>query len=125
MIKKNYLQFIFIAGCIIISGFLIVSNVLAQGEGPIYEGPVTRGLGEHETRLIDFLKTIENFLYYFAMGLALIMIVISGIMYITAQSDDEKIKKAKKTLVSGIIGTAIVLAAGFIIDAIISVITNI
>lgn len=101
--------------------------IFAQYGVPIVDEPDPGdiGLGSHGTRLRDFLETINHLLYYIALGIALIVITVSGIMYMTAGADEAKATKAKKTLLYGIIGAAIVLAAGFIMDAIIEITSGI
>ncbi len=72
------------------------------------------------TLYVDKLKCILGnigiVLYVIAGGVALIVILIGGITYMTAGGEDEKIKKAKKILINGLIGAAVVLCAGFILD---------
>jgi len=57
---------------------------------------------------------IITWLLYFAGILAFIFLVISGITYITASGDPDKIKKAQAGLVSAIIGI-IIISLSFVI----------
>lgn len=72
------------------------------------------------TSYVDKLECILNniaiVLYVVAGGIALIIILIGGITYMTAGGKEDSISKAKKIITNGLIGTAIVLCAGFILD---------
>ena len=61
------------------------------------------------------LTKIQRFMFFIAAGLAIIVIVWAGIMYMVA-GGEEKATKAKKTLLYGLIGAAIVFSSGFIIN---------
>ena len=62
-------------------------------------------------KIIDFLKII-------VIPLATIMIIISGIQYLTSAGNEERASRAKKTMFYTVIGVAIVLAVDFIVDLI-------
>ena len=66
----------------------------------------------------SILKAITSLLVKIAIPLGTIMIIISGIQYMTAGGNEEKVTKAKKTIFYTIIGVAIVIAANFIMDLI-------
>lgn len=68
--------------------------------------------------LCTLISDIAYILQIFGIALALIVIVVSGIQYMTAGGDQEKVTKAKKTLTYGLVGVAIVFAAYFIIQLI-------
>ena len=58
---------------------------------------------------------ISRFLFFIASGLAVIVIVWAGIMYMVA-GGEEKATKAKKMLFYGLLGAAVVFGSGFIIN---------
>ena len=62
-------------------------------------------------KIIDFLKIIT-------IPLATIMIIISGIQYLTSAGNEERASKAKKTMLYTVIGLAVVLAVDFIVGLI-------
>lgn len=62
---------------------------------------------------------ISRLLFFIAGGLAILIIIWAGIMYMTAAGDETRAKKAKQILLYGIIGTAIVAASGYIIAMIV------
>ncbi len=70
--------------------------------------------------IIDILNNVANWLYVIGFAVALIVIIIGGISYMTAGGDEEKQKKSKKTIITGLIGAAIILLAGVILDTIVS-----
>lgn len=72
---------------------------------------------KHNT-IVEILGAITSLLVIIAISLGVIMIIWAGIQYMTAGGSEEKIAKAKKTILYTIIGVAIVLAADFIIDII-------
>lgn len=84
---------------------------------PITAVAIQRGawnLGSIEALLDD----VANWLYIIGFAVALIMIIIGGISYMTSGGNEDKQAKAKKTIVTGLIGAAIILLAGIILDTI-------
>jgi hypothetical protein len=69
-------------------------------------------------RIIDFLAKDVLF------PLAVLMIVIGGVMFLTAAGDPGRIGTAKKILTSVVIGLVIIFLAWLIVDTIIMFITN-
>ena len=66
----------------------------------------------------DFAKIVENFLLWIlsvAGVLTLFMLVLGGIMYMTAGGDEQKVATAKKVVTWTIIGLALILASYSII----------
>ncbi len=59
------------------------------------------------TKFVELMK----YVFIFAIVLAVIMMIWGGISYMTASGDDEKIKTAKKRIIWGVIGAAIVIGA--------------
>lgn len=55
-------------------------------------------------------------------GLAVLVIIIGGFAYLTAGGSEDRIGKAKKIIVNGLVGAAIIIGSGFIIGALIEVI---
>ena len=85
---------------------LIASAQIDVGLGPVQEevGYSTRDL---RSVVGSIIKTVLGFLGV----VAIIIILIGGFKWMTAGGSDEKVGEAKKWLISGIIGIAIILAA--------------
>lgn len=81
-------------------------------------------IGPSAAKLCQLLVNIRNILWYIGWFLALIVIMIAGIMYMTAGGKQEQVDKAKKWLLYGIIGAAIILASGFILNIIKDLLTG-
>lgn len=59
----------------------------------------------------DIIKNIVNWIAGIAALISALIIVIAGVMWATAGGDEEKQGKARKMLISGIVGLIIALAA--------------
>ncbi len=62
----------------------------------------------------DVVKVIENFRDWFARIIAVLGVVVilyAAFLYMTAGGDEEKVAKAKKTLMAGVIGVALAIIA--------------
>ncbi|MBP9827671.1 Ig-like domain-containing protein [Patescibacteria group bacterium] len=70
----------------------------------------TAGLGTGRS-LPQIIGTIINVFLGFLGVIFLILVIYSGFLWMTAGGDDEKVNRAKQTLIRGAIGLAIVLSA--------------
>lgn len=66
----------------------------------------------------DRIEQIARFLIIVGVILAVIFIIWGGITYMFAGGDDEKVKTAKSRIINGIIGAAVVLAVGVILQTV-------
>jgi len=73
-------------------------------------------LTSYVDKLKCILTNIAVVMYVIAGGLAVVVMIIGGITYMTAGGNEDNINKAKKIITNGLIGAAIVLCAGFILD---------
>lgn len=80
--------------------------------------PIT--LGEVE----ELIGTIANFLIIVGAVIAVIFIILAGLKYVTAGSDSGKVEEAKAMLKNGVIGAAIVLGIGVIMQTIAMLVTR-
>ncbi|PIR42103.1 MAG: hypothetical protein COV30_00155 [Candidatus Yanofskybacteria bacterium CG10_big_fil_rev_8_21_14_0_10_37_15] len=85
---------------------------------PIGGTPVS--LSEIENRI----RQIAQFVIVISVILAVIFIIWGGIAYMTAGGDDTKAKTAKTRIWNGVIGAAIVLAVGVILQTLASLISR-
>ena len=69
-----------------------------------------------ETNLIASIGNIADWIFYILIAVAVLMIVIAGIEYVTAQGDPEKIKSAGQKVLYALIGIIVAaLAKGLVI----------
>ncbi len=66
--------------------------------------------------LEDTVKTIINVVIYVIGLIAVVMIILGGISYTTSQGDAGKVKKAKDTILYGIIGLVVAILAYAIVN---------
>lgn len=65
------------------------------------------------------LASATNVIAYIAGAAAIIIIIISGIRYMTAAGDSSKIQSARSTLINALIGLAVIVLAKAIITFVI------
>ncbi len=70
------------------------------------------------------VESIFNWFFVIAGILCIAIIIWAGITYATAGGDEEKVEKAKKRLIYGIIGVAVIIAAFAITQFIYSAISQ-
>lgn len=73
------------------------------------------GTGLPNSGVSTILDNVSKFVISLIAGLAVLMIVVSGIMYITAGGDSGKAEKAKEWLIASIVGLVIALLAFVIV----------
>ncbi len=71
----------------------------------------------------EIIDAVTGLLKVIAIGVGMIMIVWSGIMVMTAAGSEEKVTKAKKTLIWTVIGVAIVIAVDFIVGLLLEILS--
>jgi len=82
------------------------------------------GYGEYGTKLLNLIDKIAQLVGAVGIGIALIIIIVGGISYMTAGDDETKVGKARKFITAGLIGVAIVLAADFLICFVAEILEN-
>lgn len=80
---------------------------------------IVRG-GWSLSNITGIINTAANWLYVIGFAVALIVIIIGGISYMTAGGNEDRQKTAKKTIITGLVGAAIILLAGIILDTLAS-----
>ena len=70
------------------------------------------------------ITKIAQFLIVISVIIAVIFIIWGGIMYMAARGDDTKVEDAKKTIYRGIIGAAVVLGVGVILQTVAGLVTR-
>jgi cytochrome bd-type quinol oxidase subunit 2 len=98
---------------------LVPSTVLAQGRADICEGvaltggtcdPSASGASVEST-----IRTVINLLSLIVGVVAVIMIIIGGLKYITSAGDSANVSSAKNTILYAVIGLVIVALAQVIV----------
>jgi hypothetical protein len=113
---KNLFSSLIIATLLIFPSLALASSTPASGIDTDKMDAQTRALvnaaGISETTSLAFIiATIIQVLLGFLGIIFLILTIVSGFKWMTAQGNDDEIKKAKKTLTNAIIGLVVVLAA--------------
>lgn len=68
-----------------------------------------------EATICNILQVVKNIVAAIGLAIAVIIIIVGGIKYMTAGGDEEKTSSAKKAIINGIIGLIIVIGALFIL----------
>lgn len=76
-----------------------------------------RSVGE----LFNLFISILGWVFSFAVVLAILLIIWGGVTYMTAGGDDTKIGNAKKRIIWGLVGVAIIIGAWAIIYIVASI----
>lgn len=95
---------------IIIFLLLISFFIPVSVEGVRIENPL-----EYET-FQELLSRLIDFIFYLAVGIAPIMIIVAGFHFITAAGEPEKINTAKKIILWTLIGLIIVFSAKGLVE---------
>lgn len=101
----------------------VLTPVLALAALPTPTPPVT-GTGITLVEIEALLNRIAKFLIVVSIIIAVIFIVWGGILYMAARGDEGKVETAKSTIYNGIIGAAVVLGVGVILQTLAGVITR-
>lgn len=95
---------------------LLPSPIFASGQ---CDGLSAVGGSCSPTDLPDRLDTVINALFLVAGAIAVLIIVVGGIRYITSTGDSKRIQAAKDTILYAVIGLVIVILARAIIGFVI------
>jgi len=104
---------------LVLVAFLVALPILAQGIDVGLE-PLQNEVGYSTRDLRAVIGSIIKTVLGFLGVVAIIIILIGGFKWMTAGGSEEKVGEAKKWLISGIIGLAIILAAYAITTFVIS-----
>ncbi len=85
--------------------FVAAPAVLAEGETGKEAGPGSIG------ELITLIENIAAWFQNIVLVIAIIMIMYAGFLWITSGGSEDKIASARKTLLWGLVGIAVVLFA--------------
>ena len=86
--------------------------------------PPTAGEALDLDEIEDIVKRIAQFLIIVSVIVAVIFIIWGGVMYMAARGNEEQATAAKTTIFNGIIGAAVVLGVGVILQTLAGLITR-
>jgi Type IV secretion system pilin len=87
------------------------------------QGTAPGGYGSAPTSLTDLVGNIEKLMGLVFGGIAVVMFVIAGILFLTAQGDPEKVQSARSAFIWGVAGVIVGLIAFSIVAIVSSVIS--
>ncbi|MDO8600592.1 MAG: TrbC/VirB2 family protein [bacterium] len=85
---------------------------------------VTNPLGDDVTSFADVLENIADEVTTIAPYIAVVFVIVAGLQFLFAGESEEKIRKAKQTLWWTLIGTAILVGASLLTDAVINTVRD-
>ena len=110
------------AECVLDEGGKKICQYIGYGEDVSKELSLPSAI-EPDVRVT--IIRIINYILSFLAIIGVIMIIIGGLTWATAGGNEEKVGKAKKTILSAVIGLAVVLLAWVIVNYIITIIQTI
>lgn len=112
------LSFVFLAS-FVLSTAMPLSIAIATPADQINNGVSSVG-GGNSVSLGQNIANITNILLFLAGAIAVIMIVIGGIRYITSNGEQANLKSAKDTILYSVIGLIVTIIAYAIVNFTIS-----
>ena len=86
--------------------------------------PPTAGQALTLDEIENLIKRVAQFLIVVSVIIAVIFIIWGGVMYMAARGNEDAVGKAKTTIFNGIIGAAVVLGVGVILQTLAGLITR-
>lgn len=81
------------------------------------QGGVNKVGGDNNTTdLTTFITNIINIMLFIAGAVAVIMIIIGGIRYVTSNGDQAQVKSAKDTILYSVVGLVVAILAFAIVN---------
>lgn len=121
---KNIILSVSIGLSILVTGPFVTQTVYAACPGNnagTAKDQVLNGIGDtgsdcSGSGVTDFISKVVSILSYVVGVAAIIVIILSGLRYITAAGDSAKITSAKNTLIYALIGIAVAALAQFLVN---------
>lgn len=92
------------------------SEGLCRGTGGVWSKDGCVSANANNNDLQSLIKTIVNVLIFLGAAVAVIMIVIGGMRYVTSGGDQNSVKTAKNTILYAIIGLIVMILAYAAVD---------
>lgn len=70
----------------------------------------------------DLVVKVADLVAKVALPIAALFIIIAGLMFVMARGNEDTLKKAKKTLLWAVLGTAIIVGARYLAEAIVELV---
>ncbi len=124
MFKINKIKILAIAFLVLLLGPVFLSPVLAQPDIGIEFAENLDLVAANEEDPRDMAVIIIKYLITFLGLIAVGVILYGGFIWMTAAGNDDRLAKAKKIIVAGVIGLIIILAAFAIVNFIVTMTDN-
>ena len=114
-------------------GFVALAPAAATVNAQVCTGKATDCIGngvkksggdQNTTPLETNIKTVTNVLLFLLGAIAVIMIIIGGILYVTSNGDTSATKAAKDTILYAVIGLIVAILAYAIVNFVITSFTG-
>ncbi|MEK7586155.1 MAG: hypothetical protein AAB477_02930 [Patescibacteria group bacterium] len=86
---------------------------------------ITNPLGDKLDTIPKFIEAILDFVLLIGVPIVTLAIIYTGFLFVTAQGNSEKLKKAKQTLLYTLVGAALLLGSYVISEAIVGTVADI
>lgn len=119
--NKVKLAIISLAAILGVVAMVPAGQVYADAASEIKGGVNKVGGTENTVKLEDRIKTIVNILLFVIGAVAVLMIIIGGIRYVTSNGESAQLTSAKNTILYAVIGLIVAILAfaivNFVVDA--------
>lgn len=105
---KRYIQNLILAGLIV---YLMVPFAVFSAGGTATTPPKPSGFD-----VAAIMGKIITYVWQFFAGLAVIMFIVAGIMFITSSGDPSKITTARNAFIWGVVGVIVAIVAFSIVQ---------
>ena len=109
---------------VVLAVIAVLMPVLVLAQQLPVPTPPTVGTAITLDEIEDLIRRIAQFLIIISVIIAVIFIIWGGIMYMASRGDEEAAKKGKDTIWNGVIGAAVVLGVGVILQTLAGLITR-
>lgn len=107
-----------IALLVVLAPVLVSAAVLPTPVPPVGGTAITL------TEIGDTISRIAQWLIVVSVVVAVIMIIWGGVMWMWARGEDKKVEAARKMIWNGILGAAVILAVGVIMQTVAAVVNR-
>lgn len=102
------------------SNILAASSLKGEACNGLKQIDSDQGCGKGSNAFYGVIKTVVNLISYIAGIIAVIMVMVAGVKYMTSGGDSNGVASAKTTLIYAIIGIAVVALAQFLVQVVLS-----